>query len=259
MAQVNTTVNKATQKQLNDVMQQSSAACSATCTQIQSGNTVFINGSNVGNITFNQTCTVDAVCTINNNVEASVTAIQKAVAEGTARSSWFGGFGVNTSINVTDQELTTRIKQTLNSTCNNGATQIQQNNLVYVQNSTTGDIGFNQDTNVNSQCVITNNARGTVATTQSADLVATAGGISTALIVAIILIIVGIIIVIALVRGLNKKPQQQQGQQSSGINTSPTPQPGDLQAARLGASGGPQTAAAAVAANRAGVLPVSKP
>lgn len=233
-------------------MQTSTAACGATCVQIQSGNTVFINGSNTGNITFNQTCTVDATCTINNSVQASVTAIQKAVAQGEAKSSWFGGFGINTSINVTDQELTTRIKQTLDSTCNNGATQVQSNNLIYVQNSNTGDIGFNQDTSVNSQCVITNNARGTVATTQSADLVASAGGISTAVIVAIILIIIGIIIVIALLRGMNKKKPEEQ-QSSGGINTSPGVQPGDLQAARLGARAGPEGAAAAVAANRAGV------
>lgn len=247
MAQVNTTVNSATQKQLNTLMQTSTASCNATCSQVQSGNTVYINGSNTGNITFNQTCTVDATCTINNSITATVNAVQNAVAKGTAKSSWFGGVGVNTSINVTNQELTTRIKQTLDSTCNNGVSQIQENNLVYVQNSTTGDIGFNQNSNVNSQCVLNNNARGTVATTQSADLVATASGTSTALIVAIVIIIIAIIVVIVIIKSANKNKDQNQQKKNSSTGISAA----NLQAAKTGAELGPEGAVAAVAVSKA--------
>lgn len=250
MAQVNTTVNKSTQSTLNNIMQTSTAACSATCTQIQSGNVVFINNSNTGNITFNQTCTVNAQCTINNAVEASANTVQKAIQNGSAKSSWFGGFGINTAVNLTNQEIVNMITQSLNSTCNNGVTQVQEGNLIYVNNSTTGDIGFNQESNVNSTCVLNNNARGVVASTQSADQVASAGAAGLGIIIAIIIIIIVIIVIIALVRGLNKKNES--GKTSTQLSDSDRQAAlsGAAQGARAGPEGAAAGAAAGVAQNR---------
>lgn len=249
MAQVNTTVNKSTQKTLNNIMQTSTAACSATCTQIQSGNVVFINNSNTGNITFNQTCTVNAQCTINNSIEASASTVQKAIQNGSAKSSWFGGFAVNTAINLTNQEIVNTITQSLNSTCNNGVTQVQEGNLIYVNNSTTGDIGFNQESNVNSTCVLNNNARGTVAATQSADQVASSGAAGLGIIIAIIIIIIVIIVIIALVRGLNKKNDGKKSTQLSDSDKQAAVS-GGIQGARAGPEGAAAGAGAGVAQNR---------
>jgi len=206
---------------------------------------VFINNSNTGNITFNQTCTVDAKCTITASLDASANIVQKAIASGSAKSSWFGAFAVNTAINLTNQEIVNMISQTLNSTCNNGVSQVQTGNLVYVNNSTTGDIGFNQDSNVNSTCVLNNNARGVVAATQSASLTASTGAAGLGIIIAIIVIIIVIIVIIALVKGLGNKKKNDQGQNGQ---VSDSDKQAALRGARTGARAGPEGAVAGAGA-----------
>lgn len=244
---INTSVNKSTQTTLNQIMQTSTASCSATCVQIQSGNVVFINDSNTGNITFNQTCTVNAQCTINNAVEASATTVQKAIQNGSAKTSWFGGFGVNTAINLSNQEIKNMITQTLNSTCNNGVSQVQTGNLVYVNNSNTGDIGFNQDSDLVSTCVLNNNARGVVSSTQSADQTANTGAAGLAGIIILVIIIIVIIVIIALVSSNKKKKN---GQLSDSDKQAAVA--GGMQGASLGPEGAAAGAAAGVAQNRIG-------
>jgi hypothetical protein len=225
MGAVNTSVQTTTQKQLNTITQQSSEACGATCTQIQSNNTVFLNGSTTGNITFNQQCTVDATCQITNSVEASATAVQGAIQSGTAQPAWFlGVLQVNTSVNVSDQEVTNAVSQVMNSTCNNGVSQVQSGNLVYAQNSTTGDIGFTQSTNLTSQCVLSNLAKGTVAATQKSDQYSQAGGIGAAGIILLIILVVVIIVVIGLAKAAsNKKKEKAASEGSSTTSTGPLP------------------------------------
>jgi hypothetical protein len=215
----NSTVNQNTQIALNNITQKSSAACSATCEQIQSGNVVFVNGSTTGNITFNQQCTVDATCQITNSIEAAAQAVQAAIQQGSASPSFFIGIAtINKAKNVTFQEVQNDITQAIDSTCNNSATQVQTNNLVYAYNSTTGNVGFTQTTDVQSQCVLNNLAQGTATSTQKSDQVANAGGLGSIiiLIIIIIVVIIIVIVVVTVISKQNKKNQQQQEGQSSG-------------------------------------------
>jgi hypothetical protein len=251
MGAVSSTVQDTTQEALNSITQSSSAVCTANCTQIQSGNTIFLNGATTGNITFNQQCTVNATCQITNSIEAAATAVQKAIQSGSASPSWFIGLAqVNTDVQVTDQEVVNQITQSMDSTCNNGASQVQTANLIYVQNSTTGDIGFSQNTDLTSQCILSNLAKGTASSTQQADLYASAGGIGALLIVAIIVIVV-VVVVIAAVVAANKKKKQDMAAQ--GGSSSASASKGSSSTGGLPISGG-QIAGAEKGASRGAEL-----
>jgi hypothetical protein len=258
---LSTDVQTNIQKTLNSLTQTSSASCSANCTQIQSGNTVFITGSNTGNITFDQTCTVNATCQITNSIEAAATAIQQAQQDGTAKPSFFPGIQVNTTVQTNVSDIVNNINQALDSTCNSGVSQIQTANLIYVQNSTTKDIGFNQNTDLTSQCVLSNLAKGTAQATQKTDQVAEAGGIGAIAIGAILTIII-IIIAIAAAVAISKKKKEdqakqqqggQQGGQKGGINVQ-----GAARGARTGARLGPEGAVGGAILGGSGILPMGR-
>jgi len=232
MGAVSSTIQTNNQTVLNSISQTATANCSATCNQTQTGNTVFITGSNVGNIQFNQECTVDAKCQIDQSVEAAATAVLDSKQKGTAKPGMFLGLAqANTNIQLSKQDIKNIITTKIDSTCDNGSTQVQSANLIYVQNSTTKDIGFNQNSNVTSQCVITNIAKGTAEATATNDQFAQAGGFGGALIGGIILLIVIIIVVIALVAANKKKkdaaaggaPGGKPGGPPGGITPGPPP------------------------------------
>lgn len=217
MGAVSSTVQTNNQKSLNSITQASTASCTTTCNQIQSGNTIFITGSNVGNVQFNQQCTVDAKCQIDNSVAASAKSLLDSKQNGTAKPGFFLGLAqVNSNVQINQQDMENIIKQKLDSACNNGATQVQTANLIYVQNSTTKDIGFNQNSDVTSQCILSNLAKGTAEATATNDQFAQAGGFGGGLIAGLIVLIIIIVVIIALVSASNKKKQQKQQQQQSG-------------------------------------------
>lgn len=250
--QISTNVQTNVQKTLNSITQSSKATCTTTCSQIQSGNVVFVNGSTVGNITFNQQCTVDATCQITNSIEASATAVQKVLQSSSAKPTtfYFGLMSVNTNVNSNVQELSNIIAQSMDSACDNGASQVQSGNLVYVNNSTTGDIGFNQNTNLTSQCVLSNLATATANATQQADQIAEAGGLSGIIIAIIVIAIVIVVVLVVVLRstGKKKQPEQQTQQQQGGSNQKLQ---GAAQGAQTGLIFGPEGAAAGAAAGAA--------
>lgn len=229
---VNTNVNTTVQTNLNRITQTSIANCGANCTQLQSGNTVFLDNSTTGNIEFVQRCTMSADCQIKNSVQAAATAVQQAITNATAKPGWFIGNQINTNVNTTVQVAENVINQTLVSTCNTNANQTQTGNLVFARNSQTGNISFLQDTDTQLQCVLSNLAKGTAATTQKADTFAEAGGIGSAGIIGALLVIALIVIVLAVVTRVGKKTsgekeeekrrrQQAQMQQSQQLQPPP--------------------------------------
>lgn len=252
MGSSSSTANSVIQKQLNQILNESNAKCNPTCQQVQSGNTVFLVGSTVGNVTFDQTCNVDMTCTIQNSVQSAIDATQAAVQNGSASPSWFlGVFQDNEVRNLTDQEVSNNIKNVLNSTCGTNVDQVQTGNLVYAQNSTTGNIGFNQNSDIHAQCVLNNLATGQITTNQQASQTAKAGGLGLGAIVTIVLVIVIIIVAIFLIKGLSG---QKQGGGGGGSPTVGNKQQNRQLAADAGASGmlGPEAVPFARAAKASG-------
>ena len=213
------TQNKLIQQSLNSVVQAANATCTPSCVQIQAGNTVIIENSTVGDISFIQSCTVDAQCQINQSLDAAATALQKAVQQGTAQPSWFAGLQFNDAKNVTTQEVRNEIEQSLNSTCSMNVNQAQLGNQVYAKNSKTGNIGFVQTADVHFNCVLDNTAKGVAASTQTADQIATAGGLYTGLIVIVLVIVLLIIVGIAAFLIITKRRQNRKLQKKQQFST----------------------------------------
>jgi hypothetical protein len=147
-----------------------------------------------------------------------------------------------------NQVIQQAVTQDLDSTCSNGASQVQDANLVYAQDSSTGAIAFNQNSNVTSQCVLSNLAKGTASATQQADLQANAGTTGSATIIAIVVIIAIIIVVFVIVKMTKKPPCCKPGDQACPPGQPPCPAKPGVVATAVKAT--PEGAAASVATSK---------
>lgn len=162
MGNVNTNVARAVQRVNNDVAQISEEVCRADCQNIQSGNTIIISGSTTGDVMFNQQCRPKATCVMNQTFTTRIQDILDSLQKQTASTqSAFLSFVVNSNTNVADveQTITNQITQLLSSTCQASSQQLQTDNLIYVKDSTTGNIGFNQAEEPTTACVMNNIGR----------------------------------------------------------------------------------------------------
>lgn len=198
--------NVTAQQTLNQVYQAANSTCTASCSNVQSGNTVFLDGSTTGNITFDQTCTASASCTINTTLDNLVTQLQQAQQSNANTSTLFGGLNaMSIATNVASQDTTNQVKQIMNTICQANVDNLQSDNLVYARNSTTGNIAFTQGGNAQADCVMKNlaiaKADQTQAATQSNSI--TAGGIGIFIVIAVI------IVALALISSRKKKDTDQ--------------------------------------------------
>lgn len=164
-------VNQSKQKTLNDVYQKSEQTCSASCSNVQSGNTVFLDGTTSGDITFKQVCSASASCVMNNTVQSVLEALQSLKQKNKTEANMFGG-GFNhmsVNLNLSDQELENRVKQIVSSNCTADVDNLQSDNMVYARNSTTGNITFEQNGNAQADCIMTNLAIAKANLQQQAD------------------------------------------------------------------------------------------
>lgn len=169
-------MNSSRQTSVNDVYQKSDQICSASCTNIQSGNVIFIDGTTTGDIQFVQECEANAGCMMNNAVDSVMELLQDAKQKGELQASIFPNFG-SISLNLSDQEIRTQVEQALNTVCSANIENQQTDNMIYARNSTTGDIGFRQNGNARANCVMTNSATARLNLQQKGDQQSTIGGI----------------------------------------------------------------------------------
>ena len=125
-------------------------------------------------------------------IESVMDAIQILKQQNKTEASLLGG-GINlgvVNLNLADQELRNQVKQVLETTCNASVDNIQDNNLVYVRNSTTGDIAFRQSGNARADCVMQNSAIAKANLNQQADQsnsTAASAGVLIGIIIAVII------------------------------------------------------------------------
>lgn len=215
-------LNNTAQEQLNQTYQEANQSCVASCSNVQSGNTVFLDGSSTGDITFDQTCTADASCTISTTLENLVAQLQASEQGNETTANLFGGINhMALNSNVLNQSTTNQVKQIMNTICSADVDNLQSNNLIYARNSTTGNIAFTQNGNAQADCIMTNLAIAKADQTQRAtqNNSVTAGGTAFFIVIAII------VIALALVASRKKNPEQGQDQNAqtkpaSGVNFS---------------------------------------
>nr|WIL02996.1 hypothetical protein Cbor_206 [Cedratvirus borely] len=130
----------------NDVYQNLSSECKATCTNaIRGVQVILINTKVDGGIRFSQLCPANAACTINQSVDSAATSTLTAIAEQSAliQNSLlsFGGSSSTQEVNI-EQRVKNQISQVLNSSCQANTTNIIENVLVYASGGQIGEEGI---------------------------------------------------------------------------------------------------------------------
>jgi hypothetical protein len=202
-------VNESRQQLLNEVYQSSQETCAASCENIQSGNVVFLDGSTSGDITFEQKCTADANCMMDQSLQSVADLLLELKQGNTTEASLFGGgFNIGAvNLNLSNQDIKNQVTQIMQALCTADVSNVQNGNMVYARNSKTGKISFSQEGDAHADCVMQNSASAAASlkakATQSNSLAASLGAFGAFILFAIVLaVILGI---------MNKKKGGDQG------------------------------------------------
>jgi hypothetical protein len=188
-------LNSNRQLAVNEVYTQFENTCVASCSQLQSGNTVFLDGTVSGDITFQQECNANAKCQIDNNINNTLSILQGLKQDNATSAGLFPNF-VSINLNLSEQEIRNQVVNQINNICQADVNQVTTNNMVYAVNSETGDISFLQKGNATADCMMTNIATANLNLKQTAEQSNTIsagvlGGIIAIIIIVIIIVIVG--------------------------------------------------------------------
>lgn len=248
------------QKAVNTTFQQAKNACTAECNQNISGNTIVLDNSTAGNITFTQKCTANASCYMDNALDAAVQTFQDSKVLASAQPALFPGIQVNVTQASNQQDIKNELTQVMENICQATVNQAATNNIVYATNSTLQDIAFVQEGNAQADCIMKNTARLTLQMKQVGDTTAKSG--SAISIGAIIAALIIVIIIIAIASRVMKKNSSEQ--QTNPDGTPATKKPGlmDRVMGRTGQQGsttGTKPAATSVPNKPLPSTPSSKP
>jgi len=195
--------------------QSSTNDCNAVCQDIISGVDIILNNTTTGNITFDQTCTADAGCSMQNAIDSTVSALQLATANATASSPILPiGFQVTVTKSSTTNDINTALTQELTNLCHADTSLTTTDVLIYATNSKTGDIGFLQNGDAHADCVMSNTAKINLSLEQKGTATATSG-LDLGALVGLIMVVVIIIIVVGVIMKANKKNKDDQNAQNA--------------------------------------------
>ncbi len=161
--------------------QQFSGSCNVNCTNIQSGvNIDLINTVVGGNVSLEQTCSVDASCMMSNASDATSDVFLKAINSTNAKNAsnlFDGSIG-----NVTDSYTESRqnIKQTIiqntSQACNmSSLNQMKNINILAANSKIGGNVNISQDGKTKGNCQLGNTFTAAAVATAMADNKATSG------------------------------------------------------------------------------------
>ena len=165
MGNTNTARAKEIQTINNQIVQESSEVCKATCSNVQNGDTSIINNSTVqGTVkAFTQLCTVDASCVMKQQLADNINDTLKSIAQQTQslNSSILSIFADthNRSSSTIEQSITNSVTQLLNSSCTATSSNIQNGDMFIFSNSDVlsgGIIAFSQVGNATASCTMNN-------------------------------------------------------------------------------------------------------
>ena len=203
-----------TQQISNQALNAVSNTCMGSCQATQSNNVIIIDGSTVGAIEFNQRCSTQLQCEINNNLETDVASILEASSKQTSvTANGFPDFnfnGVENSI-TSSQIITNSITNLINNTCTSTSVLNQNAKYVVVNNSNiAGSVQFTQEGVASANCVMTNRStlklkNQAIADASQKTTILGTTGLIIALVVVVIIIVGGIFLISRLKRG-NKPP-----------------------------------------------------
>lgn len=161
---------------------------------------MFLDGTTSGDITFQQECTANAGCMMDNSVQTVMDILQDAKQQNKTEASLFPNW-IAINLNQSDQEIRNQVTQILNSTCTADIEQQQTDNMVYAKNSQTGNISFVQNGNARANCVMTNSATAKLNMQQKGDQSNTVGGFGLGGIIGLAIFLVVVVLILRAVGG----------------------------------------------------------
>ena len=213
MGSSQSSTSKQTQTVTNNIIQESSQTCSNTVSNTITNTDIIIKNSTTGNIDLNQTASIsDIGCVMKSTLDTNVSNILDSMTQQTSTAPSglaFSWNNISENSNIA-QLIENSITQIQTSACNTTATNDITDTFIYVENSTTGNIGLSQNASIsNSQCNIENLATAVVANdaTASTTQKSTITSMGTMIIIAII--ICAIIAAVVMIMTSPSKPSQQ--------------------------------------------------
>lgn len=222
------------QEFLTKITNDNSQTCSTSVVTIQDDNIVMVSGDTIaGNLYVigNTGTQISSSCAITSTMDTNVSNIMTSIAE-QVNSSDSSVFGSGLFSGGKDQDNTVNVKQNIaniisnvnNELCNTSVMTSQENNFVYVTNTTVGGDLYgivNSGETVNSTCNMNNYMKtstynqGQSSSTQALKFKSFMGELVGALALIAVIIII-LLIVVSLLKAFGKKPtdpnQQKQGQ-----------------------------------------------
>lgn len=193
-ANLSASFNAVNQNSINNVYQRSSSECNADCTnKISNVNVNITDGSDVGNVTFTQECSAQALCTLRSDLKTVAAQQLKSRQAGSADTTCWALFCANASSNITNQVMENTTTQIITNTCNATSENLLTDVNVLISGSTVGDVAFDQTSQgAVANCSISNSASASI--NQSAESTQTASGSISVFVVIIIAIVIIIVI-----------------------------------------------------------------
>ena len=230
MGSVTSNTARIKQTVTNDFLSVNENNCVAYANQEISGNTINIAGDFNNGTLFNQSGSISAACTINQQITQTVTSILSSQAEQVAKtnSDFMNGFslynGAHNTFN-TNQTVTNNIASISANTCNATINSKTTSNVINVGGSANNINAFNINTNQTATCTINNTVdqeaynHVQAKVQQSATTVGMFTGIITIIVIGIIICSVASAIIYgitAVAKSKNKKDDKPPGGQGQG-------------------------------------------
>jgi hypothetical protein len=138
------------------INQQFFGACGFNCNNSISGNSIIIRNSKIkGGINFNQTCKIDANCTLSANLDALADSVYQSKVDSVTKDAGIAQSD-KTEVGVY-QNMRQSILQKAQVSCGVSSVNKIENNTVVVEDSQIADgISFNQDAYSGGACMLTN-------------------------------------------------------------------------------------------------------
>lgn len=152
--------NQSIQRGKVNITQDFSGTCDVTCqNSMKDINVTVVNSTVGGSIDIDQTCSTNANCLINNNMDATSDVIFKATNTSNASGAWsafsLDPFDFETAENLSRQVLKDKINQRAVETCKISSYNQMDNVSIFAENSTIGgNISVTQDASTLGNCYL---------------------------------------------------------------------------------------------------------
>lgn len=144
--------------------------CESVCTNNINESYILIENSTVGDINFNQECTSEVTCVLENDIEYINSMQQQNIQFSSSEKETFA-IPNTTGVSTDDADIYVRVYNynlqssytstsiNINTTCKSIVNNIQENIYIVIKDSTTGDINFTQKGNTSTSCSSVNDAK----------------------------------------------------------------------------------------------------